>query len=492
MAESSLRADLLHFTRDAVPTGDGIAAHAAAVDDVGIQRVGRNVRILRRAYRMPFAERDLAIVAAAGDARRSALLLPAIDPVGHLVVGNHVIKLRGRLVVPGTPGAAVVHADGRALVESQQDDVGILRIDPDGVIVVAAGRALDGREARAGVGGPVSGSVGDVDHVLVLRVDTHAGEIRSASVDAILAVDFLPGNAGVIGAIEAGATRRGFGRFRAARASTSRARATRGAGPTAAATSAATGGFDQGIHAIAIAGRDADADAAEPLGGRGQASSQLAPVVAAVGGLEQAAVRTGESAVLPWPGTRLPHHGVHVARVGRVEGQINRAGVLILVKNLAPVLAAIDGAKDAALGVGPERVAHRRDENAVGVLGINQNCADLLGIAQPEMPPRLAAVDGFVHAVADGEIGPLRQPFAAADIEHVGVGGRHGDGADGAGGLVIENGPPCHAEIVGLPYAAVVDADEEHVRLVGDARGADGAAAAERADHAPLKSGVIF
>src|ERR1019366_4891185 len=114
---------------------------------------------------------------------------------------------------------------------------------------------------------------------------------------------------------------------RATRASTSGTRAARGATPTSAAASAAAGGFDQSIHAVAVAGRNADADAAQPLRGRGQAPSQLAPVFAAVDGLEQAAIRTRESAVLPRPGTRLPHHGVYVARVGRIEGQINRAGV---------------------------------------------------------------------------------------------------------------------------------------------------------------------
>ena len=46
------------------------------------------------------------------------------------------------------------------------------------------------------------------------------------------------------------------------------------------------------------------------------------------------------------------------------------------------------------------------------------------------------------------------------------------------------------AEVVGLPDAAVVDADVEDVGLVGNAGGADGAAAAERSDHAPFQAGI--
>ena len=118
----------------------------------GFERVGRDVAVLFDADRVPVAERDLAVVAAAGDAGRAALLLAAVDPVGKLVVGDDVIELGRRLVVPGTPGLAAVDGDDRALVAGEQDDVGIVGIDPDGVIVVAAGRAADAGERLAAVG----------------------------------------------------------------------------------------------------------------------------------------------------------------------------------------------------------------------------------------------------------------------------------------------------------------------------------------------------
>ena len=101
---------------------------------------------------MPIAESDLAVNTAAGDAGGAALLLAAIDPVGKTIVGDDVVELRGRLVVPGTPSLAAIHADSRALVAGQQDDLRIFRIDPNGVIVVAAGRAFDGGEVAAAVG----------------------------------------------------------------------------------------------------------------------------------------------------------------------------------------------------------------------------------------------------------------------------------------------------------------------------------------------------
>src|SRR6185312_1339085 len=104
---------------------------------------------------VPVVEGDFAVVAPARCARRAALLLSAIDPIWELVVGDRVIELRRRLVVPGAPGAAAVYGDRRSLIDAQQNDVGILWVDPDAVIVIPARRALPRDEVPAAVGGLV-------------------------------------------------------------------------------------------------------------------------------------------------------------------------------------------------------------------------------------------------------------------------------------------------------------------------------------------------
>ena len=45
--------------------------------------------------------------------------------------------------------------DGRSLVAGQQNDLRVLGIDPDGVIVVSAGRSLESGEVLAGIARPV-------------------------------------------------------------------------------------------------------------------------------------------------------------------------------------------------------------------------------------------------------------------------------------------------------------------------------------------------
>ena len=222
----------------------------------------------------------------------------------------------------------------------------------------------------------------------------------------------------------------------------------------------------------------------------GQAAGERIPGGAAIGGFEEAAVRAGEGAVFPGALLRLPEDGVDGLGIARVEGEIDGAGVFVLVEHLLPGLAAVGGAEDAALRVGAVGVAEHGDEEAVGIVRVDEDGGNLLAVAQAEVAPGLAGVGRFVHAVADGEVGAL-QAFAAADVDDVGVGGRDGEGADGAGGLVVEDGLPGAAVVVGLPDAAVVDADVEDVGLCRDAGGADGPAAAEGSDVAPAQAGVV-
>src|SRR5207245_466023 len=99
--------------------------------NVWIERIGSDVTIFLRRNRSPVAERDLAFAAATFDSDRTAFLLTAVKPIRKRVVRANVIQLRGRLVVPRAPALAAIHGNDRALVRAQQNDVGIIRIDPN-------------------------------------------------------------------------------------------------------------------------------------------------------------------------------------------------------------------------------------------------------------------------------------------------------------------------------------------------------------------------
>src|SRR6202022_4577131 len=113
-----------------------------------------------------------------------------------------------------------------------------------------------------------------------------------------------------------------------------------------------------------------------------------------------------------------------------IHREIVRAGAIALVQHLVPMLAAIGGTKDAALGVRTKRVAERRDVDDVGIMRMTAKAADVARIAQADVLPALAAVSRTVHAV------PMRDvvadaAFAGTHVQHVWVGVSDGHGANG-------------------------------------------------------------
>ena len=113
-----------------------------------------------------------------------------------------MIELRGRLVVPGTPGRRAVDGDDGALVAGKHHALRVVGIDPELVVIVAPRRALDRRPALAPVGRPVERRVRDVDDVGVLRIDGDLAEVPAASPDAVVARHQRPRRAGIIRAVK--------------------------------------------------------------------------------------------------------------------------------------------------------------------------------------------------------------------------------------------------------------------------------------------------
>src|SRR6185312_6827074 len=129
------------------------AAAGTAVNQVRVQRIDRGATVFLDADRMPIVRGQLAIVTARRHARGTAVLLAAANPVRPGVVDADLVHRGGRLVVPGAPGLATVHRDDRALVAVDRDDVGIVRIDPGLLVIVAARRATQSGPCLAAVGG---------------------------------------------------------------------------------------------------------------------------------------------------------------------------------------------------------------------------------------------------------------------------------------------------------------------------------------------------
>ena len=264
------RRDVLNLAGLAVVSRD-----LAAVDDVGVQRIGHGVAVFLDADRMPLAERNHPVAAAAGDAGRAALLLAAADAVRERVVGVDVVHLRRRLVVPGAPGLAAVDRDDRALIARHRDDVRIVRVDPRALIVVAAGRAAQRDPVLAAVLRAIADGARDDHRVGILRVDRRHRQVTAADASRRPRVDGNPRPvlACVVGPVDADRARVGHG----------------------------------GIDPIRIARSDRDVSLHDTVAFTpGQPLRQLSPRRAAVGRFEDAAARACPRAVFPGPLSLLP------------------------------------------------------------------------------------------------------------------------------------------------------------------------------------------
>ncbi len=108
-------------------------------------------------------------------------------------------------------------------------------------------------------------------------------------------------------------------------------------------------GFDDGVDRSAVAGKSGEADAA--LVAARQAIEHLRPGGAAVGGAINSAAR---SAAVKAPALALPliQGSENHLGIARIHGQIDGAGVLVLIENSLPGGAAVGGFVDTAFGVG--------------------------------------------------------------------------------------------------------------------------------------------
>src|SRR5207245_9827432 len=115
---------------------------------------------------------------------------------------DDVVHLACRLVVPRAPRPAPVQRDDRALVHAEHAALGMIGIDPQLVVVVAARRALDGDERPSAVTRAVERGVAGVDDVRVARFDRDAAEVPPAAPDAAVAARAGPARPRVVGAVE--------------------------------------------------------------------------------------------------------------------------------------------------------------------------------------------------------------------------------------------------------------------------------------------------
>ena len=353
------RRDVLHLPRRQMRFRHDIPP--GAIDDVGIEGIGYDVPVLDRTDRMPVAKRDLAVVAASGDADRTAFLLARADSIRECVGDADVVELRRRLVEPRAPGRAAVDRDDGTLIADQHDVPGVVRTDPQVLVVIAAGRSskrrpmgapvrrLHGHEARA------------VEHVGVARINLDDRQITAADTQRRprIAGGAHPRFTAVIRPIDA-----------QARCGTVFTLGARG---------------DRRVQPARAARRHCHVDLRLILG---KSLRQLAPMVTAVRGLVESPRRPVKD-VLVLPGARahIPKCGVQYIRIMRIDLDARAAGVVVRVQHPGPMLPAVLRAKNPALRTRAVRVTQNGRIQSVGITRVHRKIRDLLRIVECQVRP---------------------------------------------------------------------------------------------------------
>jgi len=149
----------------------------------------------------------------AGVAGRQAeggvVLGAAVDVVeGEVIVRGGLVELGHRQVGHEAPVAAAVPALVNAAVIAVDQVVGVVRVDPQGVVVHVLAVAAHALERGAAVIGHLHPGVHGVDAVDVLRIGDDLIVILGAARDVVAAL--VPGGAGVGAAVEAALVTGGF------------------------------------------------------------------------------------------------------------------------------------------------------------------------------------------------------------------------------------------------------------------------------------------
>ena len=352
----------------------------------------------------------------------------------HVVVD--VIELRERKRVHDFEVLARVVAHLPPTIRPAQDVARVGRVDPER-LVIAVHITPDRAEVRAAVLGQIQ-RAGKREHTVgILRIDTNVGVVEGAKIDVRIAADGAPPRSTVVRTPELALVLR----------------------------------LADQVHDVGIARRHGNPDAVHLLHRQpvvptlaGEPLPRRAAVHRAIGG-RVAAPRLE----MPRPAPVRVHAGVENVGVIGIRGQIGAAGLRINVEHSRPGLPAIGRPEYAALLVGSPFAAQRAGVDDVRRARVNHDARDLVRLREADVRPVLPRIHRFVHPVANGRV-VARISLAGAHVQHVGVARRDGDGTDGGGALLVEDGFEGRARVGGLDDAPV---RARHIVDVAIARHAD-------------------
>ncbi len=468
--------------------------------DVRILRIDPRLEAVAAADAVPVAGADPDPVERPRRAADRAVVLGAAADVVERpgVVGVDPVVLRQRQVGEVPPRLHAVVGLVDAAVVGEDDVVLVGRVEHDVVVIDVHARHRHRLPGLAAVGAAVDVGLQRPDGLGVVSVDVDL--VVVAGIAAAIAVVAATTTASTLG-------RRVSGRLLHARIGRSAGRCRRWRRPGAAGPPAATATAhhpsdarparpgvvrpveaaltelrrDERVDGARVPPVDAKADPSELH--RRQAFGELRPLLAAVGGLVDAALGTAANQLTDGPPALIRRGVEHVGTL-RIHHQVGDAGVLADREDGLPRLAAVGGLVEAAIAARRPERPDRGHVDHVRVARIDDDVLDVLGVLEPHALPGLAGIRRLVDAVAEGDAA-LVVVLAGAEPHHVRVLGVDGHRAERVRAVILEDRRPGVAAILGLPEIAGRRRRIPDVRVPGIDRDVGNAAGGQAGAEAP-------
>jgi hypothetical protein len=189
----------------------------------------------------------------------------------------------------------------------------------------------------------------------------------------------------------------------------------------------------------------------------GQAALEPGPVLAAVGGLVDAAlVATGDDGGKV--ALALVRHGVQHVGIPRIHVQLPTTRVIAGTQHVVPGLAAVGGLVDPAIATGLTVRTVGSDPHGVRILGVDHDLTDLLAFLETSLLPTLAGIAAAVDPIARHQVG-VGVVLAGSHPDHVRIRRIEGHRADGERRLPVEDRGEGGAPVDRLPQRTVPGRD---------------------------------
>src|SRR6267378_750180 len=151
----------------------------------------------------------------------------------------------------------------------------------------------------------------------------------------------------------------------------------------------------------------------------------------------------------------VPQRRIHHSRISRLKTEIHSCSNIVFVQDFLPCPPAVRRTENSALFVGPRTVAHRRNQDDIRIVWIDQDSSYMSRVFQSGVLPVLSAVKRLVNSLSIAAVGKNRI-HARSNVNDVRTRRRQRHRSNRSDRLLVENWLPHRPSVRRFPHAPAI------------------------------------